>query len=383
MKESGWKGVAQSLKRLSVVGRQKLWKLKFWWRGFISCLKETFLVILSGLLIFLLLPLICPSLLLSGFVFSLLWLFHFCRFKMLSSRLLSLRPFDSLREWEKVFNRMISEGEKAIPILLQILQARRKSTFLFSPEPASLLAIFVFGRLKAQEAVEPLIEFLKSEAVPEVEKVAAIWALGEIRDPKAIPALIPFLGCLGLDIFDYRFEAIFVKGMATTKGDFKERLKWEVCDWAEEALTKLNSKIVVEIFKRTLEEQGKEALFEIAREYRSEVIAALTNVLDSQPEEEELDSKRKDWVFNAVWALRELKAVDALPKLRRLAKIAGSPLREYCQKVIAELEEFSRLPRAVGVGEIELANLPAIPDPSAVPTENLPRPAISNDKSSR
>jgi len=70
MKESGWKGVAQSLKRLSVVGRQKLWKLKFWWRGFISCLKETFLVILSGLLIFLLLPLICPSLLLSGFVFS-------------------------------------------------------------------------------------------------------------------------------------------------------------------------------------------------------------------------------------------------------------------------------------------------------------------------
>jgi len=299
---------------------------------------------------------------------------------MLSSRLLSLRPFNSFREWEKVFNRMLSEGEKAIPVLLQILQARRKSDFLLSSEPASLLAIFVFGRLKTREAVEPLIEFLKFKAVPEVEKVAAIWALGEIGDPKAIPALITFLGCLGSDIFDYRFEAIFAKGMTTTKEDFKERLKWEICDWAEEALTKLNSKIVVEIFKRTLEEQDKEALFEIARKYWSEVIAALTNVLDSQPEGEELDSKRKDWVFNAVWALRELKAVDALPKLRRLAKIAGSPLREYCQKVIAELEEFSRLPRAVGVGEIEMANLPAIPDPKAIPTENLPRAATPEEK---
>jgi len=56
-------------------------------------------------------------------------------------------------------------------------------------------------------------------------------------------------------------------------------------------------------------------------------------------------------------------------------------LREYCQKVIAELEEFSRLPRAVGVGEIELANLPAIPDPNAVPTENLPRPATPEKRS--
>jgi uncharacterized RDD family membrane protein YckC len=40
MKELGWKGFAQSLKRLSAAGRQKLLKLKFRWRGFISRLKE-------------------------------------------------------------------------------------------------------------------------------------------------------------------------------------------------------------------------------------------------------------------------------------------------------------------------------------------------------
>jgi hypothetical protein len=40
MKESGWEGFAQSLKRLSAAGRQKLLKLKFRWRGFISRLKE-------------------------------------------------------------------------------------------------------------------------------------------------------------------------------------------------------------------------------------------------------------------------------------------------------------------------------------------------------
>jgi hypothetical protein len=41
MKELGWKSFAQSLKRLSAAERQKLLKLKFRWRGFISRLKET------------------------------------------------------------------------------------------------------------------------------------------------------------------------------------------------------------------------------------------------------------------------------------------------------------------------------------------------------
>lgn len=129
---------------------------------------------------------------------------------------------------------------------------------------------------------------------------------------------------------------------------------------------------IVTYFRKVVEEQDKDALFELAKEYRSETIAALTCLLDG---------RQRDWVFSAVWDLRELKAVDALPKLRRLARRASSPLREYCQKVIAELEEFSRLPRAVGVGEIELANLPAIPDPNAVPTENLPRPATPEKRS--
>jgi 3-polyprenyl-4-hydroxybenzoate decarboxylase len=131
---------------------------------------------------------------------------------------------------------------------------------------------------------------------------------------------------------------------------------------------------IVELFRKVVEERDKNALFELAKEYRSEIVAALMGLLDR---------RQRDWVFNAVWALRELKAVEALPKLRRLARQAGPHLREYCQKVIAELEEFSRLPRAVGVGEIELANLPAIPDTSAIPTENLPRAVTPEEKPDR
>jgi len=78
---------------------------------------------------------------------------------------------------------MLSEGEKAIPSLLQILQARQKIP-LFLPNPESLLAIFVLGRLKAQNAVEHLVEFLEAKQVPIAERVAAIWALGEIGDQR-------------------------------------------------------------------------------------------------------------------------------------------------------------------------------------------------------
>jgi HEAT repeat protein len=380
MKELGWEGFAQSLKRLSAAGRQKLLKLKFRWRGFISRLKEAVIDgwTMFGLLFLLLalsekLPPFCRLFLLVFLLgLALLSVVLYYRFGQISSHALSLKPSESFR-WEKVFNRMLSEGEKAIPNLLQILQARQKIP-LFLPNPESLLAIFVLGRLKAQNAVEHLVEFLEAKQVQIDERVAAIWALGEIGDQKAIPALIPFLGDLSEVLFGfYEAKMAFMKGIGLAKEEFRERLRWKVRDWAEEALMKLKPEIV-ELFRKVVEERDKNALFELAKEYRSEIVAALTGLLDR---------RQRDWVFNAVWALRELKAVEALPKLRRLARWAGPHLREYCQKVIAELEEFSRLPRAVGVGEIELANLPAIPNPNAIPTENLPRAATPEEKPDR
>lgn len=380
MKELGWKGFAQSLKRLSAAGRQKLLKLKFRWRGFISRLKEA---VIDGWTMFGLLFLLfalSEKLLLFCKLFLLVFLLRLTllsevlhyRFRQISSQALSLKPSESFR-WEKVFNRMLSEGEKAIPNLLQILQARQEIP-LSLPNPESLLAIFVLGRLKAQNAVEHLVEFLEAKQVQIDERVAAIWALGEIGDQKAIPALIPFLGDLSEVLFGfYEAKMAFMKGIGLAKEEFRERLRWKVRDWAEEALMKLKPEIV-ELFRKVVEERDKNALFELAKEYRSEIVAALMGLLDR---------RQRDWVFNAVWALRELKAVEALPKLRRLARRAGPHLREYCQKVIAELEEFSRLPRAVGVGEIELANLPAIPDPNAIPTENLPRAATPEEKPDR
>jgi len=264
--------------------------------------------------------------------------YRFRKFRKISLRSLSLKSFEAFK-WEKVFNRTLLESEKAIPNLLQILQARLKFHLSLSPDPVSLLAIFGLGRLKARDTVEHLVEFVKTKQVPVAEHVAAIWALGEIGDQKAIPALIPFLGDFRSVLFGfYETKMAFMKGIGLAKEEFRERCRWQVCDWAEEALMKLSPKIVT-LFRKVVEEQDRDALFELAKEYRSETIAALTGLLDG---------RQRDWVFNAVWALKELRAVDALPKLRRLAKIAGSPLREYCQKVIAELEEFSRLPRAVG-----------------------------------
>ena len=381
MKESGRKELTQSLKRLLAVGRQKLWKLKFWWREFVSRLKEvliegwtslmfvslSLLFALSERLPFFFLPFLFVLLLGLG-----LLVMSDHRFRKISLRSLSLKSFEAFK-WDKVFNQMLLEGEKAVPNLLQILQARRKFHLsFFDSDLVSLLAIFGLGRLKAQDTVEHLVEFIKTKQVPVAEHVAAVWALGEIGDQKAIPALIPFLGDFRSVLFGfYETKMAFMKGIGLTKEEFRERCRWQVCDWAEEALMKLSPKIVT-LFRKVVEEQDRDALFELAKEYRSETIAALTGLLDG---------RQKEWVFNAVWALRELKAVDALPKLRRLARRASSPLREYCQKVIAELEEFSRLPRAVGVGEIEMANLPAIPDPNAIPTENLPRPAAPEENS--
>ena len=381
MKESGWKSVTQSLKRLSVVGKQKFLKLKFWWREFAPRAKElleggTSLIFVPFFLFFAFsekLPLFSLPFLFAFFLGLGLLVMSDYRFRKISLRSLSLKSFEAFK-WEKVFNQVLLEGEKAVPKLLQILQARRKFHLSFDSDLVSLLAIFGLGRLKAQDTVEHLVEFVKTKQVPVAANVAAIWALGEIGDQKAIPALIPFLGDFRSVLFGfYETKMAFMKGIGLTKEEFRERLRWRVRDWAEEALMKLNSKIVT-YFRKVVEEQDKDALFELAREYRSETIAALTGLLDG---------RQKDWVFNAVWALRELKAVDALPKLRRLARRASSPLRDYCQKVIAELEEFSRLPRAVGVGEIELANLPAIPDPNAIPTENLPRAATLEEKPDR
>jgi hypothetical protein len=180
MKESGWKGFAQSLKRLSAAGRQKLLKLKFRWRGFISRLKEAMIDgwTMFGLLFLLLalsekLPPFCRLFLLVFLLgLALLSVVLHYRFRQISSHALSLKPSESFR-WEKVFNRMLSEDEKAIPSLLQILQARQKIP-LFLPNPESLLAIFVLGRLKAQNAVEHLVEFLKAKQVQIDERVAAI-----------------------------------------------------------------------------------------------------------------------------------------------------------------------------------------------------------------
>ena len=398
MMKSGWEQIVQVSKRLRTVSRKVSVHFKFWWQGF--CSSKGWKIKL--LPVFLQVPLIILFCTTGELFWAILFValcFPFWRtyvvyrnFQKISPHIWSL-GLDH-KQWEGTFKQLLQNREEAIPIFLQILKAKRKS-FLFvlwGFEKACLLSILGLGRLKAGEGVEILLRLLKTEDLemdddyPLAEKIAAIWALGEIGDQKATPALIPFLGdfqstplsrplsrFLRDEYEPKRLEEIrkaFMEGIPATQWTQSDRFRWKVCDWAEEALTKLNPQIVT-LFRKVVEEQDKDALFELSKGYRSEMIAALIGVLDNQEE---------DWVFNAVWALRKLKAVDALPKLRRLARKAGLPSREYCQKVVAELEMFSRLPRAVSASDIDLAKLPAIPDTNSVLTENLPRAAKPDEK---
>jgi len=140
MKESGWKGVAQSLKRLSVVGKQKFLKLKFWWQDFVSRAKELLMVEGGTSLIFV------PFFLFFAFseklpLFSLPFLFVFFlglgllvmsnyRFRKISLRSLSLKSFEAFK-WKKVFNRTLLESEKATQTFCKSFKPDENSTCPF------------------------------------------------------------------------------------------------------------------------------------------------------------------------------------------------------------------------------------------------------------
>jgi hypothetical protein len=279
------------------------------------------------------------------------------------SRLPRLLGYPEKSVRAEAFAELMRQGEKAIPLFLQVFSVPADRYYLWDTSYARALAAFGLGRLKAQKAVEPLMTLLRERRLSLKERCAAIWALGELGDPKAIPVLLPFLGDL----------------QATEMGEYLTLLDslsaCEIADWAADALAKLGAQHLVDDFQRALHERDDEALQRLKATFRSEVTTALMKVLDTYRHAPRLRETEMR-VSNAAWALGRLKAMEAISVLRREARRSPFPsVREICGQIVRELEALARLPMPANPTEFDRTNLPAIPNPNAFPTDNLPRPA--------
>ena len=280
-------------------------------------------------------------------------------------RLHSLHPLvsqlgshDELRRREALMQ-LLRMGEKSIPLFLQALQAPEDSAPYgdWNGTRAHQYAIEGLGRLKVREAIEEVSKALKSSNAS--IRATAAWVFGELGIKEAIPELIPLLA-------DEEVCCVLC-------GSKKERVTL-VKHIAAETLRKLGEGELVDDFKSVLErERDEEALERLKRwlpQYRHAIIRGLINALSNSN------------VFNAsqaAWALGKLNAVEALPVLERLANSSRTPhmLRQVCREVVPWLRLIATLPSPADLTHIRTENLPAIPDPDAIPTDTLPRPATA------
>ncbi|MCS7186968.1 MAG: hypothetical protein N3B10_10555 [Armatimonadetes bacterium] len=84
--------------------------------------------------------------------------------------------------------------------------------------------------------------------------------------------------------------------------------------------------------------------------------------------------------LNAVWALGEFGAVEGLELVEALAERDDLPLavKEELQQVAEKLRLLSTPPSVPDFSAMSIQNLPTLPNPTAVPIDSLPRPAIKD-----
>ncbi len=256
---------------------------------------------------------------------------------------------------DAVWERTKASGAGAVPMLREVFKL--PCLPVWDVLPAWQLAAELLGRLKAKEALPELLDAL-FETDPTL-RAKVLWAIGEIGDPQTIPALIPFLG----DLRPARVRW-------TTESPESGCSEWRVSDWAADALTKLGEGELAQAFRQVLERGDKEALeFLRGHRERKAIVAGLMDALDCE--------KWALWeACQAAWALGEMGAIEALPKLRKKARwLSPEPLRKACEKTIAKLEMLSRLPRPADLTALETSHLPKPADLTELSTETLPRPA--------
>ena len=321
-----------------------VWNLLFW-----SCL------LVGGLLFSLFACAVFLVLIIAIPLVVALWAY---RLHSLHPLVRQLGSHDELRRREALMQ-LVGMGKKAIPLFLQALQAPEDSAPYgdWNGAWARQYAIEGLGRLKAREAIDEVSKALKSSNAS--IRATAAWFFGELGIKEAIPNLIPLL--------------VDEKACHVLCGSSKER-ETLVNHIAAEALRKLGEGELVDDFKSVLErERDEEALERLKRwlpQYRHAIVRGLINALQGSN------------VFNAsqaAWALGKLNAVEALPVLERLAKSSRTPhmLRQVCREVVPWLRLIATLPSLADLTSIRTENLPAIPDPNAIPTDTLPRPATA------
>jgi hypothetical protein len=273
-----------------------------------------------------------------------------------------VRDLADATEIGSAWERAKASGQTAVPYLRRIV---RFPYFLdaeteFEVRLAQQSAALLLGRLKAKEAVPELLSALRRPD-PDL-RAAALWALGEIGETQIVPALIPLLS-------DWQWAT--VRWM--DEPPERQKKSQQIYDWAAEALTKLGEGELVRAFWVVLERGDKEALkFLRSHPRRKAIVEALTRVLEQA-------GTGVTRACNVAWALGEMGAIEALPKLRKMARAWLTPerVREACKRAIAKLEMLSRLPRPADLTAFATSNLPKPADLTELSTETLPRPATA------
>ncbi len=318
-----------------------------------------------------------PVMFAIAFLPRLLSIFHLLGAKLLPELALDLGSFaPEVRQnaFRQLLQRLLQRKD-AVSILLKALDlpADKNEFWEWNGEEAHLLAIEGLGKLRAKEAVPKLVEKLQRANLRKTrEKI--FWALGEIGDPQAIPVLVTFLG-------------------------EKE---------ADTALRKLGQGDFVDAFHRVLDSKDANAVKKLREwAYRREVAAAFIRMLDSPliaellrfrmlkaVEEGSSESDRDNkllriWqqtlkqALNSIWALVQLRAVEALPLLERIGRrrLASIPKDEWqddpvvveCIQAIKTLKTLATLPSPASFVPEDISTLPRpAPVPEAPSTANLP-----------
>jgi hypothetical protein len=340
-------------------------KLERWrWRAKIVSAANIFgflLALVGSLWLSVVIWLGLPLLAIAIFAFPLVIAFWAYRLRSFHSLVRQIGSHEEQKRMEALLQ-LLRRGEEAVPLLLQAFETPEDSAPYgdWNGARAHQYAIEGLGRLKVREAIDEVAKALKSSDAS--VRATAAWFFGELGIKEAIPNLIPLLA-------DEEKCCVLC-------GSNKEWVTL-VKHVAAEALQRLGEGELVEDFKRVLErERDEEALKQLRRwlpQYRHPIVRGLIKALSNEN------------VFSAsraAWALGKLNAVEALPVLERLANSFRTPhiLRQVCKEVVLWLRLIATLPSPADLTSIRTENLPAIPDPNAIPTDTLPRPAIAPDE---
>ena len=213
---------------------------------------------------------------------------------------------------------------------------------LWQGDPPRREAAAALGRLKDPKAIGALVSVLASE--DGLLRVNAIDALASIADRRAIRPLLGLLGDTTRAIQDRAAGALRSLGESALR-EPRHRL----------------GDLVDDVFTALAGDASR--IRDAVGEYRGEVIDAFVVALDGPSG------------MHAAKALEELHAIEALPGMRAVLRRTGTKSRtgKAIEASIQELEARAALPRPAEAREVGADTLPRVADDPGRATDTLPR----------